>query len=65
MKYLCKHPFRTTIYTKFRSFEFKVTHNILYTNEKLHRIGKMNFAQCGFCEQDTETLSHILAECTT
>ena len=64
MKYFYELPFRTTIYTKLRSFQFKVNHNILYTNEKLHRIGKKNSAQCGFCEQNTETLSHLLAECT-
>ena len=27
-------PFNTTIYTKLRAFQFKINHNILYTNEK-------------------------------
>ena len=64
MKYFYELPFRTTIYTKLRSFQFKVIHNILYTNEKLHRIGKKNSPQCSFCEQHPETLAHLLAECT-
>ena len=31
-------PFNATIYTKLRSFQFKTNHNILYTNEKLHKV---------------------------
>ena len=31
-------PFNATIYTKLRSFQFKINHSILYTNEKLHKV---------------------------
>ena len=56
-------PFNTTIYTKLRSFQFKVIHNILYTNEKLHKIGYSDTALCTFCKKETETLLHLFVQC--
>ena len=56
-------PFQATIYTKLRSFQFKINHNILYTKEKLHKIGIKSSPLCGFCNQHTETLFHLFVEC--
>jgi len=56
-------PFTSTIYTKLRSFQFKIIHNIFYTNEKLHRIGYSNTPYCTFCNNETETLLHLFVEC--
>ncbi len=55
-------PFSTTIYTKLRSFQFKISHNILFTNEKLFRIGLKQTDKCNFCKEETETLSHLFAK---
>ena len=63
MKYFYELPFRTTIYTKLRSFQFKVIHNILYTNEKLHKIGYSDTSSCTFCKKNTQTLLHLFVEC--
>ncbi len=52
-------PFRTTIYTKLRSFQFKVNHNIIFTNEKLHKIGYVSSNLCTFCNKHIETLTHL------
>ena len=38
-KYYYSVPFMSTLYTKLRSFQFKICHNILFTNEKLFRVG--------------------------
>ena len=56
-------PFLTTIYTKLRSFQFKISHNILFTNEKLFRIGLKQTDKCNLCKETTETLSHLFVEC--
>jgi hypothetical protein len=51
-------PFKATVYTKLRSFQFKINHNILYTNEKLHRIGLEDSPLCSMCNDKIETLTH-------
>ena len=56
-------PFNTTIYTKLRAFQFKINHNILYTNEKLHKIKLSDSPLCTFCNNETETLEHLFADC--
>ena len=56
-------PLNATIYTKLRSFQFKINHNILYTNEKLHKVKISDTALCTFCKNETETLFHLFAEC--
>ena len=63
MKELYCIPFRATLYTKLRSFQFKINHNILYTSEKLFRVGIKSSPLCTFCKQYTETLSHLFVEC--
>ena len=52
-------PFNATIYTKLRSFQFKINHNILYTNEKLHKVKISDTPLCTFCNSEIETLVHI------
>lgn len=56
-------PFRTTVYTKLRSFQFKINHNIIFTNEKLHRVGIKDNPNCSFCNNHIETLPHLFVEC--
>jgi len=63
MRELYSVPFTSTIYTKLRSFQFKINHNIFYTNEKLHKIGLSETALCCMCNEHTETLSHFFTEC--
>ena len=56
-------PYSPTIETKLRSFQFKVNHNIYYTNEKLHRVAIRESPNCSFCDQHTETLEHLFIAC--
>ena len=55
--------FKTTLYTQLRSFQFKINHNILYTNEKLHKIGKSQTSLCENCNKEIETLTHLFVNC--
>ena len=63
MKECYSIPFRSTIYTKLRSFQFKINHNILYTRAKLHQIGIKGCPNCYFCKESTETLDHLFIDC--
>ena len=56
-------PFNATIYTKLRAFQFKINHNILYTNEKLHNVKLSDTPLCTFCNNEIETLVHLFVEC--
>ena len=56
-------PYCATIYTKLRSFQFKINHNILYTNEKLYKIGKVESPLCCMCNMQIETFVHLFVEC--
>ena len=56
-------PYRATIYTKLRAFQFKINHNILYTNERLYKIGKVESPLCCMCNTQIETLVHFFVEC--
>ena len=56
-------PFNTTIYTKLRAFQLKINHNMLYTNEKLHKVKLSDSPLCTLCNTETETLEHLLVDC--
>ena len=56
-------PFNATIYTKLRSFQFKINHNFLYTNEKLHKVKISDTPLCTFCNSEIEILVHLFVEC--
>ena len=62
-KLIYKMPFLSTIESKLRSFQFKINHNIYYTNEKLLMVKKSETDKCYFCEQETETLIHFFIKC--
>ena len=69
-------PFAVTIENKLRSFQFKVNHNIYYTNEKMAK-ANMEIIEikdgkevptkvtptCSFCNEAVETLIHLFVEC--
>jgi len=56
-------PFVSTIYTKLRSFQFKINHDILFTNEKLKRVGIKQSDRCSICKKEKETLAHLFVSC--
>lgn len=46
-------PFRVTIETKIREFQYKLLNNIVFTNEKLFRL-------CTFCKRKEESIEHLM-----
>jgi len=44
--------------------DFFIAHNILYTNEKLYKIGLSDDIRCTFCKKEIESISHIFVECS-
>ena len=56
-------PFRVTVDSKSREFQFKVLHRYLATNEFLHKIGLVSSCLCTFCKRESETIEHLLIEC--
>ena len=57
------NPYKTTLYTKLREFQFKILNKILYTNDLLYKIGKVKSPLCDFCQSDLENTEHLLFHC--
>ena len=47
-----------------RSFQYKVLNSILFTNDRLCKIGYVSDRNCTFCHQLTETIPHISFDCS-
>ena len=56
-------PFKCTIEVKLREFQFKILHNILYTNDRLYKMKIVSSNICSFCSSDIETPIHLFYEC--
>ena len=56
-------PFCCTRETKLQTFQFKLLHRRIATNNYLYKIGISLTDSCTFCEQTTETLIHLFWEC--
>ena len=46
-----------------RTFQYKVLNSILYTIDKLYKIGFSQSNKCTFCKSDLESLYHLLYIC--
>ena len=57
-------PVRVANEPYLRSFQYKVLNSVLFTNDRLFKIGYVSKPNCTFCHQLTETISHILFECS-
>ena len=60
---VCELPFKITIENKLRSFQFKLIHNILPTNQRLRKMTVTSSPKCAQCDAPCETISHIFYEC--
>ena len=52
-------PFKTTLDTKLREFQYKILNRILYTNKMLFKFKKVDSPSCVFCEKELETIEHL------
>ena len=76
-QYIYTIPFIATIESKLRAFQFKINHNIFFTNEKMAKANMMIESPtmpnilikasplCTFCKEEVETLSHLFIECNS
>ena len=46
-----------------RHFHFKTSHNILYLNKPLYKMGISNTKLCSYCKNLDETIIHLFYEC--
>ena len=56
-------PFRTTLESKLREFQFKILNRIVFTNGKLFRFGLAESPSCAFCQTEVESVEHLLFSC--
>ena len=56
-------PFRTTLDSKLREFQYKILNNIVFTNDKLFSFGLSQSPNCTFCNEEPESLEHLLSRC--
>ena len=56
-------PFKTTLDTKLREFQYKILNRILYTNNMLFKFKKVDSPLCDFCEKELETIEHLFFHC--
>jgi len=56
-------PFRTTLDSKLREFQYKILNNIFFTNAKLFHFGLSQSPNCTFCNEEPETIGHLLSRC--
>ena len=56
-------PFKCTIEVKMRVFQFKLSHNILFTNDRLYKMKVTDSLTCNFCQAEIETHVHLFYEC--
>ena len=52
-------PFKTTLDTKLREFQYKILIRILYTNNMPFKFKKVNYPLGEFCEKELETIEHL------
>ena len=57
-------PVRVANEPYLRSFQYKVLNSILFTDDRLCKIGYISEPNCTFCHQLTETIPHILFGCS-
>ena len=56
-------PFRVTNEVKLSVFQYKIVHNILYTNKRLHKMKKKQQPDCPYCHGIDQTPLHLFVEC--
>ena len=49
--------------SKIREFQYKILNCIVFTNEKLSRIGLVESPSCTFCQEAAESVEHLLFSC--
>jgi len=62
-KYAYKIAMKASDDTNLRYFQYRILHRILTTNRYLKIIGLKNSDLCTFCNEEAETILHLMATC--
>ena len=54
---------RKRIASKRWEFQYRILHCIIFTNEKLNLIGVVESPNCTFCQEEAESVEHLLFSC--
>ena len=57
-------PFKKTLDTKLREFQYQILNRILYTNKNLFKCKKVDCPLRDFYEKELETIEHLFFHCT-
>lgn len=60
---ICVFPWKMTLSTKLRMFQYQITQRCLVTNIHLFHYGIKNLSNCTFCNREPETIIHLLWRC--
>ncbi|KAH3892519.1 hypothetical protein DPMN_016637 [Dreissena polymorpha] len=56
-------PYKATIESTLRKFQYKYIHRIIATNKYLFKCKLSNSNLCDFCGENIETIEHLFWEC--
>jgi len=56
-------PYKATIESTLRNFQYKYVHRIIATNKYLFKCKLSNSNLCDFCGENIETIEHLFWEC--
>ena len=56
-------PILCTIDSYLRVFQYKILNNILFLNNRLFKMGKVDSSLCSFCKVTSETIVHTFCSC--
>ena len=56
-------PHKITLEPYVKAFQYKVLNRIMYTNDKLYKIGFISHKDYTFCKSEFETLTYLLFHC--
>ena len=65
IKAIYELPFKVTLENRLRCFQYKIVHNILPTNSRVHKMKLKISPSYDRCSFPYETLSHLLYELST
>ena len=54
---------RKRIASKRWEFQYRILHCIIFTNEKLNLIGVVESPNCTFCQEEAESVEHLIFSC--
>ena len=56
-------PACVTIDVKIRMFQYKILNNILFLNQRLYYMKRMDSPLCSLCKREAETVPHLFLKC--